>query len=47
MPVMGGMEATGLIREFEASENIARTPIIALTAHAMIGSQWLEICVLC
>ena len=37
MPVMGGMEATGLIREFEASENVSRTPIIALTAHAMIG----------
>lgn len=39
MPVMGGMEATGLIREYEAAENIARTPIIALTAHAMIGDK--------
>ena len=39
MPVMGGMEATGLIREFEASENVSRTPIIALTAHAMIGQK--------
>lgn len=38
MPVMGGMEATGLIREFESSENVSRTPIIALTAHAMIGT---------
>ena len=37
MPVMGGLEATGLIREFEASENLPRTPIVALTAHAMIG----------
>jgi osomolarity two-component system sensor histidine kinase NIK1 len=37
MPVMGGMEATSLIREFEAQEAVARTPIIALTAHAMIG----------
>ena len=39
MPVMGGMEATGLIREFEANENVPRTPIIALTAHAMIGDK--------
>lgn len=39
MPVMGGMEATGLIREFEASEGPPRTPIIALTAHAMIGDK--------
>ncbi|KAL1410625.1 histidine kinase osmosensor [Vanrija albida] len=39
MPVMGGMEATGLIREHEAVTNIAATPIIALTAHAMIGDK--------
>ncbi len=39
MPVMGGMEATGLIREYETTENIPRTPIIALTAHAMIGDK--------
>ncbi|WWD17868.1 hypothetical protein CI109_102312 [Kwoniella shandongensis] len=39
MPVMGGMESTGLIREFEASEGYPRTPIIALTAHAMIGDK--------
>jgi osomolarity two-component system sensor histidine kinase NIK1 len=39
MPVMGGMEATGLIREYEAAENLPRTPIIALTAHAMIGDK--------
>ena len=39
MPVMGGIEATGLIREFEDQENIPRTPIVALTAHAMIGEQ--------
>ncbi|KAK4688001.1 osomolarity two-component system, sensor histidine kinase NIK1, partial [Tremellales sp. Uapishka_1] len=39
MPVMGGMESTGLIREFEATENLSRTPIIALTAHAMIGDK--------
>jgi osomolarity two-component system sensor histidine kinase NIK1 len=37
MPVMGGLEATSLIRKFEAQESVGRTPIIALTAHAMIG----------
>lgn len=40
MPVMGGMEATGLIRDFEAREAVSRTPIIALTAHAMIGQRY-------
>jgi osomolarity two-component system sensor histidine kinase NIK1 len=39
MPVMGGMEATGRIRDYEAAESLARTPIIALTAHAMIGDK--------
>jgi osomolarity two-component system sensor histidine kinase NIK1 len=39
MPVMGGMESTGLIRKYESVENIPRTPIIALTAHAMIGDK--------
>ncbi len=39
MPVMGGMEATGLIRDHEVLENVNPTPIIALTAHAMIG-EW-------
>lgn len=34
MPFMGGMEATELIRAFELHDNIERTPIIALTAHA-------------
>ncbi|KAI5115771.1 hypothetical protein M0805_007186 [Coniferiporia weirii] len=36
MPFMGGMEATELIRAFELLE---RAPIIALTAHAMIGDR--------
>lgn len=39
MPVMGGMEATGLIREYEAVTGVPPTPIIALTAHAMIGDK--------
>ncbi|KAK9480818.1 hypothetical protein V1514DRAFT_288486 [Lipomyces japonicus] len=41
MPVMGGFEATSKIREWER-QNIgirARTPIIALTAHAMLGDR--------
>jgi CheY-like chemotaxis protein len=34
MPFMGGMEATELIRAYEMHNNLAPTPIIALTAHA-------------
>lgn len=39
MPFMGGMEATELIRAFELEQQVERTPIIALTAHAMIGDR--------
>jgi len=39
MPFMGGMEATELIRKFELEQGMDRTPIIALTAHAMIGDR--------
>jgi len=44
MPVMGGIEATRLIREFEkelteSQGAIHRVPIIALTAHAMLGDK--------
>jgi len=38
MPEMGGLEATGLIRDEERS-NSRHTPIIALTAHAIKGDR--------
>lgn len=39
MPIMGGFEATGNIREYERKHELNRTPIIALTAHAMLGDR--------
>ncbi|KAJ2359061.1 histidine kinase osmosensor [Coemansia sp. RSA 2618] len=40
MPVMGGFESTKYIREWEKREGVDfRTPIIALTAHAMLGDR--------
>ncbi|KAJ3740011.1 histidine kinase [Lentinula detonsa] len=39
MPFMGGMEATELIREHEIKHGLLSIPIIALTAHAMIGDR--------
>lgn len=39
MPVMGGFEATGNIRQYERENGLVRTPIIALTAHAMLGDR--------
>ena len=38
MPEMGGFEATGLIRQFDAKTG-RRVPIIAMTAHAMKGDR--------
>jgi two-component system sensor histidine kinase/response regulator len=38
MPVMGGLEATGLIRAAEAATG-RHVPILALTAHALTGDK--------
>jgi len=39
MPVLDGLLATSAIREFELSTGLKRTPIIAVTAHAMKGDK--------
>ncbi|CAL5875239.1 uncharacterized protein PFLUO_LOCUS9543 [Penicillium psychrofluorescens] len=39
MPVMGGFEATARIRQHEKINDLPRTPIVALTAHAMMGDR--------
>lgn len=39
MPIVDGIAATALIRQFEAATGRPATPIIALTAHAMAGDK--------
>ena len=39
MPFMGGIEATSIIRKYEEDNSLERVPIIALTAHAMLGDR--------
>src|SRR5262249_44544832 len=39
MPVMDGFRASMLVREYEATHGIRRTPIVALTANALAGDR--------
>ena len=39
MPVMGGIEATQRIRQFETDQGRPRVPIAAMTANAMQGDR--------
>jgi signal transduction histidine kinase/ActR/RegA family two-component response regulator len=39
MPVMDGLEALSKMREFEHQSNRSKTPIVALTANALIGDR--------
>ena len=39
MPIMDGYQATTIIREYEKLNKKQHTPIIALSAHAMIGDR--------
>ena len=39
MPEMNGFEATRHIRDAEAAEGLARTPIMGVTAHALKGDR--------
>lgn len=43
MPVIGGFEATTLIRKYEREHELQPTPIVALTAHAMVGYRVLTL----
>jgi CheY-like chemotaxis protein len=35
MPIMDGNEVTARLREYEARENLPRTTVLGLTAHAL------------
>lgn len=39
MPEMDGFTATKEIRSLEARKDITRTPIIGMTAHALVGDK--------
>jgi signal transduction histidine kinase/CheY-like chemotaxis protein/HPt (histidine-containing phosphotransfer) domain-containing protein len=39
MPVMDGYKCTARIRDFETAAGLNRTPILAMTAHAMMGDR--------
>jgi len=39
MPVMGGVEATQKILEYEKDNSLKHIPIIALTANALVGDK--------
>jgi two-component system sensor histidine kinase BarA len=39
MPEMNGIETTEVIRRWESQEDLEATPIVALTAHAMVNER--------
>jgi len=39
MPVMNGFEATRAIRKYQQENNLELTPIVAMTANAMMGDK--------
>ncbi len=39
MPIMDGFTATRKIRDLEDKENLPRTPIVGMTAHALVGDK--------
>lgn len=39
MPEMDGFTATSTIRKIETEKKLPRTPIIGMTAHALVGDK--------